>query len=328
MKKKNKVLLVVAAGVIILGMGGYALAKGESENQELAVQQQIEARYVNGEGVIHAYPNNEESEYLSESIGLYLQYLLLVGDAGGFQEQVDILETRFLIEKDGSYFVPWRLYEEANVNALIDDVRIAAVLQHAAQKFGEPKYEELGNKLIASIDLYQHRDEKLVDYYDWSYRAAGNRLTLSYLIPEIAVHHNSFELLDTGAPQRFFPEFYDFDQQDYVASNEVHMIDQLLIAINRWERGLDSPVFNEWLVREWNDKGQLAGRFERSTGTPTVDYESLAVYFYLWDYFKKIGQPVLAAEASARADAVAAEELMGDIHFFDYIHYQMMKASE
>lgn len=107
-------------------------------------------------------------------------------------------------------------------------------------------------------------------------------------------------------------------------SGEVHMIDQLLIAVNRFDQGLGSPEFESWLIEEWDNQGQVAGRYDRETGKPTVDYESLAVYYYLWQYFERIDQAEFAKQAVQRAESLAGEELPGDLHFFDFIHYQMM----
>lgn len=211
--------------------------------QGTTVQETVASHYVNDEGVIHAYPDNRESEYLSESLGLYLEYLLQVEDEESFAEQAAILKGRFLVETGGQVFIPWRLYAEANVNALIDDVRIASVLEGAAEQFAEPAYLELSQQIVSAIEDRQHQQGTAVDYYDWSYQIAGNRLTLSYLIDEMTVLPESFAMLDTGEREVFFPEYYDFDEKKYVKSGEVHMIDQLLIAVNRFDQGLQSPEF-------------------------------------------------------------------------------------
>lgn len=307
-----------------LAMGGCGMANG----QGTTVQETVDAHYMNDDGVIHAYPDNRESEYLSESLGLYMEYLLQVGDEGDFAEQATILKDRFMVETGGQVFIPWRLYEEANVNALIDDVRIAAALEGAAGQFDEPGYLELSRRIMSAIEDRQHQQGTAVDYYDWSYKLAGNRITLSYLIEELTVLPESFAVLDTGETEVFFPEYYDFEGQKYMKSDEVHMIDQLLIAVNRYDQGIESPEFENWLIEEWDRQGRLAGRYDRETGKPAVDYESLAVYYYLWQYFERIGQAEFSEQAVQRAESLAGEELPGELHFFDYIHYQMMMQAQ
>jgi len=322
LKQSNgrKSLLVAIFGSLAIVSGGCGMVNG----QGTTVQETVDSHYVNDDGVIHAYPDNRGSEYLSESLGLYLEYLLQIEDEENFAKQAAILQDRFLIETDGQVFIPWRLYEEANVNALIDDVRIASALEGAAEQFAEPGYLELSKKISSAIEDRQHQGGVAVDYYDWSYQLAGNRLTLSYLIDEMIVLPESFLMLETEENEVFFPEYYDFDEKRYVKSDEVHMIDQLLIAVNRFDQGRQSPAFEDWLVEEWVNEGQVAGRYDRETGTPTVDYESLAVYYYLWQYFERIDRAELAKQAVQRAESLAGEELPGDLHFFDFIHYQMM----
>ncbi|MGM0897893.1 MAG: hypothetical protein ACQEV0_08335 [Bacillota bacterium] len=298
------------------------------EGQGTAIQETVDSHYVNDDGVIHAYPDDRTSEYLSESIGLYMQYLLQIDDEENFGKQVTILKDHFLVEENGQLFVPWRLYEEANVNALIDDVRIAAVLEYAAGQFDEPGYLELAEQLAAAIEDRQHRQGIATDYYDWSYELVGNRLTLSYLINELTMHIESFDMLDGSEGPIFFPEYYDFDKKQYMESDEVHMIDQLLIAVNRFDQDIQSPEFETWLIAEWSAQGKVYGRYDRETGEPSVDYESLAVYYYLWQYFERIGESGLAKEAVQQAESVAGEEFPGELHFFDFIHYQMMIAAE
>lgn len=166
--------------------------------QGATVQETVDSHYVNDEGVIHAYPDKRDSEYLSESLGLYLEYLLQVDDEENFAKQAAILKDRFLVETGGQVFIPWRLYEEANVNALIDDVRIASALKGASEQFAEPAYLELSKQIVSAIEDRQHQQGTAVDYYDWSYQLAGNRLTLSYLINDMTVLPGSFAMLDAG----------------------------------------------------------------------------------------------------------------------------------
>ncbi|QHJ71811.1 hypothetical protein [Planococcus halotolerans] len=294
--------------------------------QEETVLETVNAHYINDEGTIHAYPKDWSSECLSESIGLYMQYLLQVSDEENFKKQVTILKDHFLIEKEGHFFIPWRLYKKANVNAMIDDVRIAAVLRNAAVSFSEPVYQKISDQILSAIEGLQHRQGIVTDYYDWSYKLVGNRLTLSYLIAELSVHRQSFEMLETGKEQLFSPEYYDFYKKQFIESKEVHMIDQFLIAINRLDQGIQTTPFENWLIEIWTTQQKVYGRYIRKTGKPAVDYESLAVYYYLWQYFKRIGQGEFAEAAFLRAQSLAEEEGAEKLHFFDFIHFQIMRS--
>lgn len=290
-----------------------------------SVQEQVEKEYMHSDRLIHAYPGKPDSEVLSESLGLYMEYLLLAGDKQTFQEQVSILEKEFLINENRLSFIQWRLNEKATTNALIDDIRILSVLQRAADSFENTAYKELADKISRSLYSVQMHNNYTVDYYDWSYSLPAQRLTLSYVTGSQVISEKSVELLkNVDATQVFFPEYYDTRLQEYINNDEVHLIDQLLIAINREKENLHSKSFFNWLKEEWNNEQRLYGRYNRETKDATVDYESLAVYYYLQSYFLLTGEEEMAREVVQQAKNIASEEMLAQAHFFDYIHYQLM----
>ena len=290
-----------------------------------SVQEQVKKEYTHSTGLIHAYPGKPDSEVLSESLGLYMEYLLLAGDKQTFQKQVSILENEFLINENRLSFIQWRLNEKATTNALIDDIRILSVLQRAADSFENTAYKELADKISRSLSSVQMHNNYTVDYYDWSYSLPAQRLTLSYITDSQVISKKSVELLENVDTTRvFFPEYYDTELQEYMNNDEVHLIDQLLIAINREKENLHSELFLNWLKEEWSNKQRLYGRYNRETKDSTVDYESLAVYYYLQNYFLLIGEEDMASEVVQRAKDIASEEMLAQAHFFDYIHYQLM----
>lgn len=290
-----------------------------------SVQEQIEQNYTDADGLLHAYPEDPNSEYLSESIGLYLEYLLLVEDEENFSAQYEILKTQFLVQDNDLHFIRWRLKENATVNALIDDIRIISALDRAAITFGNKTYSELADKLATTLSQVQTQDDILVDFYDWQLELPAERLTLSYADSHPAIPAGSFALPERQADAEVFsPEYYDTAAGKYVSSNEVHMIDQLLIALNRERRGQHSEEFATWLIEEWTQEGKLYGRYDRQTLEATVDYESLAVYAYLYEYFLSISEAELAQDVHRHTAEMATEEMLSTAHFFDFIHYQLM----
>ncbi|MDN3437304.1 hypothetical protein QMA04_04330 [Planococcus sp. APC 3900] len=290
-----------------------------------SVQEQVEKEYMHSDRLIHAYPGKPDSEVLSESLGLYMEYLLLAGDEQNFQEQVSILKNQFLVNEDALSFIQWRLNEKATTNALIDDIRILSVLQRAADAFENTAYDELADELSIALSSVQVHNDYTVDYYDWSYSLSAQRLTLSYATDSQVISEKSVELLKkVDSTRAFFPEYYDTKQQKYINSDEVHLIDQLLIAINREKENLHSESFFNWLKEEWNNEQRLYGRYNRETKDATVDYESLAVYYYLQSYFLLTGEEEMAREVVQQAKNIASEEMLAQAHFFDYIHYQLM----
>lgn len=315
---------VVISLVVILGMGGSILL---IKNHNETVPHSVETNYMDKDGRIHAYQNDESSDYLSESIGLYMTYLVSIDDDKKFAEQYTQLKSNFIVREDDTHHIPWIIDKHSTVNALIDDVRIINALQQASKKFDKPVYESFATQLAETIAQTQITNDLYTDFYDWLYDKKATRITLSYLTEEFlsALPNTSTTkgiLKDMPTNEVFFPEYYDLSKHQYIKQNEIHMIDQLLIAINLHSIGINSAKFDTWLVKTWNDN-HLLGRYDRKSLQPTVSYESLAVYSYLYYYFNLINERKIAKDVVLHSTELA-NNLTKDTHFFDFIHYQMM----
>ncbi|WP_088008531.1 hypothetical protein [Indiicoccus explosivorum] len=313
----NKLGPLLLAGLLL---GGCATGGPES------VQEQTADRYMDESGLIRAYPMEPESGVLAESLGLYMDYLLMTDDAEGFEHQTDQLE-RYFIDRDGGPFIRWRLFHDTQVNALVDDVRIIQALNKGSARFGVPAYRELAAELAANIGTVQRRDGVTVDFYDWQYGLAADRVTLSYLSAGLpGVIEPGTLLMDLDGSKIFFPEYYDLESGTYKSAPEVQLVDQLLIAINRQDAGLESEAFDAWLSAEWERNGRLYGRYVRKSGEAAVGYESLAVYYFLHRYFTETGKEAAAGQTAARADQLYKKSDKERLHFFDFILYHTLKA--
>lgn len=281
--------------------------------------------FMDEKGLIRSYAHDEGSGHLSESIGLYMEYLVGVEEEDAFRQQAEKLERHFAAKKEGDVFIRWQLAEGTQVNALIDDLRIINAMEAASEKFGNEDYALTAKRLEESIARKQTRDGYLHDFYDWELELPAERITLSYLIDGKAVPEETLDLLrQADGEPFFFPEYYDYKKSSFIEAAEIHMIDQLLIALNRAKIGVKSAEFDRWLAAEWNSEKKLYGRYNRKSAEPAVEYESLAVYSYLYDYFQAIGETGLASEVFRYAEKLATDDLLEKSHFFDYIHYQRM----
>lgn len=291
-----------------------------------STQKMVEENYSNGEGLILSYPGKEDSGSLSESAGLYMEFLVNAKDEKAFRMQTESLRKHFAIQKEGRVFLRWQTEEGTQVNALVDDLRIIGALEAAGGLFHEKAYADLARQMRDSISEKQTTNGYTVDFYDWELEMPASRITLSYLIDEKGVTPKTLELLrDLEEDSIFFPEYFDVEKNSYSKNAEVHMIDQLLIALNRHNIGEQSGAFDQWLVEEWSGKEKVYGRYSRETGEPLVKYESLAVYYYLQLYFQTIGEDNLAAEVVDHTGKLATDEMLGQAHFFDFIHYRLMQ---
>lgn len=291
----------------------------------MSVQDKVQEEYTNQDGLIHAYPNDTESQYLAESIGLYMEYLLIVDDEEGFSEQVNLLRDYFIISNDGESFITWEITEDTTVNALIDDVRIIKVLLEASEIFNEESYMLLAEELKEGISNKQINDGVFVDYYDWHYEVTADRITLSYLLPaffQLYPETDSNKEILEGAKvdSIFYPEYYNVAEKQYDSANKAHMIDQLLIAHNL---GYQDSDFENWIINQWENEGRIYGQYDKNTLEPIVGYESLSVYYYLYVYFNDINRADLAEQVFERAQKLTSDS--SDTHFFDFIHLELMR---
>ena len=186
MKKIICLLIFVTAMTFIASMAACSVyAKSTSE-----VIAHVETNYISENGLVLNFKNAQHPQYLSESIGLYMQYLLGAGDEARFRQQVNVLLENFAHFSDENLFIKWEAGEAGNlekittVGALIDDLRIAWVLNGAAKDFKEEYYAQISDKIISAIKETMIVNERLVDFFDWHYNLPYDQLFMSYFIIE------------------------------------------------------------------------------------------------------------------------------------------------
>ena len=320
---KVKILLIVLLFSAAI-LGGIFLMNDPQTTSE----QRIEEHYMDESNCIRAYPDDSKSSCLSESVGLYMDFLLEADDKKDFAKQVSVLKDQFIEKEEQDTFIRWKLDDDTTVNAIIDDVRIIQALKKGSEQFNQKSYSTLADQLTTSLDASQEQGI-YVDFYDWKNHESAPQITLSYITKKFASAMPDSEqtikvLENSDISETFFPENYVVDKQKYTNQEEVHMVDQILIAINRHDFGFDSDHFDNWLRNRW-EEGILYGRYDRKTLEPTVEYESLAVYYYLNRYFRAIDEQDLAVQVANRADDLIEPDNLAGVHFFDYIQNKKMK---
>ena len=291
--------------------------KGEITNQ---IIEHIENYYLSEEGIVLNFKNAENPQYLSESIGLYMQLLLGVRDRERFAGQVDILLDRFAVFKDDYMFIKWELGENTTVGALIDDLRIARVLSMAADIFEEEEYKKIAEKIIFTIKNTMIVDNRLVDFYDWHYNIAKDQLFLSYFIVEAMADFPDyvFKPLQELTASPFFDELYVNGKFLKASEDEVNMIDQSLIAVAYFRQvGEVEPNFQNFLQTRLEEDGKIFARYSRDTLRHVNENQSPATYAFLLHYFELTNQ--LNHAAKVRELLLLMETYNAEItHFFDF----------
>lgn len=302
-------------------------------HRKIGVQQVVSKEYETSEGLIKNYAKETDVQYLSESIGQYLYYLLLVEDKKEFKQQVEGLRNNFLVKQPSGTFVKWSVSSEITTNALVDDFRIIEVLKKASIQFQEPSYLKLAKELEETLNSTQLTKGVLVDFYDWKLQKKTTTLHLSYInyqiikenakVDDKAYQKILVDSIELDTP--FFKEIYDIDRQVYLAADEksVNMIDQLMIAIQYVKFTNQAPkVFDQWLKDEWNKNGKLYGGYLKENFTPAVSYESSAVYALATLYFKLSHEVTYSDQMYTMLLTQPSFDENADysmIHFFDYI---------
>ena len=300
------------------------------------VQDVVTNQYENKNGLIQNYagkPEKKKIEYLSESIGQYLYYLLLVKDEKEFERQVTSLKENFLVKEDGELFIKWRVTKSTVVNASIDDFRIIESLRKASSEFNEPRYLTLADQLEETILSTQLTDGLIVDFYDWKLKKKTDDIHLSYLNDKIIKGNKALDstlyqkiIMESPDPNNpFFNEIYDVKKESYQTANEetVNMIDQFLIAVNYIKLTNQRPEkFDQWLKKEWDEESKLAGGYNKSTLSPSVTYESSAVYSMAILYFMTTNEMEYVEQIHTillKQSPFSSDANYEDIHFFDYM---------
>lgn len=250
-------------------------------------------------------------ETLSETVGLWMEYALIIEDKEKFEEAYQQLHQYFL---DPGGFVYWKLsqqgeYEEY-INALIDDVRIIKSLWEAHEKWGEEKYRNTADEIGRAVEQNNVYESIMIDFYDKSIGYSSDFLTTSYLSLEdldfllekgyisTEVHAATSEVLRSLPVQNgFYPKTYMVNNDELKYDSRVNMIDQLIVALNSPGESVELTSF---IVNEMNKRGLLHGIYSLNEKEPLVDYESPAIYALLISYAIKIDDKDLAMKTYER----------------------------
>ncbi|KHD86009.1 hypothetical protein G4D61_08995 [Bacillus ginsengihumi] len=328
MKKRN-----YFAVIIVLFVLGASITLVQFHRKQSHVIATVDHYYQNNKGEIKSYGRNQHIEYLSESIGLYMDYLLMTKNHEEFDRQFKILYKYFVIDGQNTY-VKWKLTKNTSTDALVDDLRLIDVLTDASHLFKDNKYQQLASKISASLLTKQKRNGALIDFYNWSTNEQANTLHLSYInisafkklnSISISTYKNDLEQASVSSSP-FFLEIVNVDTKQYEKANtkSVNMIDQLLIALQYEEiEGKPPTMFDRWLRKEWSKQGKIYGQYNRTTLSPASSYESSAVYALATLYFIQQGDLKYAEQLHRKLleqPPFFNKTMYSNIHFFDYIY--------
>lgn len=291
-----KIRKLIALLAIILMSGCHqnegSLERDESIKNQLPTEQFLQKHLMGKDGRMQTNMTDRQDEYLSETLGLWMEYLLITNDEARFREQVDVLKDVFLA-KNGLVIWEVKNEEESSVNAFIDDLRVVDLLYLAGEQWNERSYTKLANKMSKALARYQTKDQFLVDFVDIYSKEKGSDVTLSYIMPggldkmkkKGHLPQETYDGMRTilgEAPVTstgFFPKKYNIDAKEYIYEDEINMIDQFYIGYHRakWGKETRALMQNAKEIFQANE-GKIYGRYDAKTKEPTVGYESVAAY--------------------------------------------------
>ncbi|OZI12421.1 glycosyl hydrolase lipoprotein [Bacillaceae bacterium SAS-127] len=257
---------------------------------ELATEQFIRSHLLTKEGLIQTDVQKRANVFLSESLGLWMLYLVDSGREEEFAQQVTLLQDHFL---DPSSLVYWEINEgkPSKVNAWIDDARIMRALYKAAHIFDHPEYIEMAKDIGESLNDYAFTQKWPVDYVDIPSKAKSNVLTISYLDSEAldilqklhirsSKDSNSLRKWVQSIPVQngFYPKSFNMKSKAFHYDEEINLIDQLYVAYHLEQANISTDHFAKWINQEFQKEKKLVGRYHFETKIRSVTYESPAVY--------------------------------------------------
>lgn len=254
-------------------------------------------------------------DVLSESMGLLMECAVLLDDQGLFDESFAYVSQK--MNRGGVY--AWYVDSkgnQANSNALLDDLRIARALYQANKKWGgyEAALGELAGQLLAK-NTYRGQ---LSSFYDFKLRRSGSSICLAYgdfealeglaeLEGEYAGLAESLkQIVAGGFIGDAFPLYYssyDYKEQRY-SRESLNTAEALLTLYHLCGTELLRQESLQWL-KNAIATDTLAARYEVD-GTPVAgyQYDSTAVFAIAALIGQKTGDAELyraAREAMERA---------------------------
>ncbi|MGE7919671.1 glycosyl hydrolase family 8 [Viridibacillus sp. NPDC093762] len=252
----------------------------------------IQKYLIQKDGRIRTNLTDRTDNYLSESVGLWMQYLVERDSYNQFQNQVEVLRSFFLTNDN---LIAWELNgeEKAATNAAIDDLRIVDALFNAGEQWGNPAYTKLAQQLGERFVSVQIKNKLMVDYVDLKSKKQSNEVTISYIIPSGFDHLQSAGLISSDVYEAnrnlllkaplskngFYPKYYDVEKANYYYDEEINLIDQLYVGYHssQWKGNTDKVM--QFLKKDFaTNGGKLFGRYDAETFRPTVNYEAPSVY--------------------------------------------------
>lgn len=270
-------------------------------------------------GGIHSNYNTlrektEESDVLSETQGTMLQYAVLRKDRVLFEKTFSYITSKMNL----GGFTAWKITngKPANVNSLLDDLRILNALISANDLWGG--YEEPIRTYTSGISRFGVKDGRYVDFYDRKYKQYANRFTLCYgdlkTMSELALQNENLKepyehakkLILEGKISDSFPlyySWYNYKTNQY-ETDDLNMAEALITLLHLAEADLLPKESVAWLKTEMNKEGIKARYTVDGKVVEGYHYDSTAIYALTAMIAERIGDKDLQGKALRKMETM------------------------
>lgn len=232
---------------------------------------------------------------LSESVGLIMLYQAQIGDRAGFEIQYQATNNIFM---GATGLLAWEVHlpsmKKEKCSASLDDLRIAAALILAYERWREPKYKDLALALSQKMKKDNLVGIQLVEAYCWNDGGTKSPVVdYSYLdlwsMKTLArfdsawkpIFVKSKELLEDGLTPAglFYDKFHTKYKEKFFL--EKNLINNLLCSFRLAQMGLSDKGVYDFFKKEWETQGRIRASFDPETALPMASFENISVYAIL-----------------------------------------------
>lgn len=279
----------------------------------------VTANMMDEKGGVHNIYNTsrektEESDVLSETQGGMLEYAVLRNDKELFDKAFSYITSKMNVNG----LTAWKVTngKAANVNSLLDDLRILDALNSANRLWGG--YEEPIRNYTSSFLRFGVKDGRYVDFYDRKYKQYANRFTLCYgdlqTMSELALqnenlkepYENAKKLILEGKISDHFPlyySWYNYKTNRYEA-DDLNMAEALVTLLHLAEVDSLPKESITWLKEEMNKEGIKARYTVEGKVVDGYQYDSTAIYALTAMIAERIGDKDLQGKALRKMETM------------------------
>lgn len=323
-KHKNIVMLIIIFAVIIIFFGvrreiyqshlikidNANLVKNKKFNNYPEQTQNLvgfiksnllikEGIYTNPFAKVNAHNTNLATgkEMLTESSGMWLQYLIEMDSKDSFQDFYKNTKATFWKNDQFNYRYDPNNKKLSNVNATLDDLRIVRALIMYDQRYKTDFYEKDISEIYNHLKGTAIKDGTVLDYYDPVLKKGSANISLAYYDldtlrgleqskPDQRKYEQQIKIVEEGYLSDDFPLYAsNFNVKSRIySSNDLNTSEALEVLLHLAQVGKLKNTSQKWLIEKVENK-TLFNSYS-TQGSPINHDTSVANYALAAQIFK------------------------------------------